>query len=215
MVCPDHLKVPETIKEKNWFFRLSKYEQKLKDFYQHNQSFILPQYRYNEVIAFVNGGLEDFSISRQHSSFGISLPFDKSSVTYIWYDALLNYLTVVVDHYDESGSPVFKSGAESMVHTLGKDISRFHAVYRPAMLMAAGLEQYIPKQEYVGGFFTVDGQKMSKSLGNTIYADELVQAYDRDAMVFYLLYDIAQGADGDFSRERFKNVYESMLMGGW
>ena len=105
---------------------------------------------------------------------------------------MLNYLTVVVDHYDESGKPIFKSHADVMVHTLGKDISRFHAIYRPAMLMAAGLEQYIPKQEYVGGFFTVDGQKMSKSLGNTIYAEDLCTEYDRDAMVFYLLYDIAQ-----------------------
>jgi len=94
--------------------------------------------------------LEDFSISRQHSSFGISLPFDDDSVTYIWYDALLNYLTVVVDHYDESGNPVFHDHARSMVHTLGKDISRFHAVYRPAMLMAADLEDYIPQQEFVG-----------------------------------------------------------------
>lgn len=212
-VCPDHLKVPESIKEKNRFFRLSKYEERLKEFYQKNNNFIQPQYRYNEVLSFIESGLEDFSISRQNSSFGIPLPFDESSVTYIWYDALLNYLTVVVDHYDESGNPVFKPHAESMVHTLGKDISRFHAIYRPAMLMAADLEQYIPKQEFVGGFFTVDGQKMSKSLWNTLYAEDLVRDYDRDAMVFYLLYDIPQWADGDFSLERLKNVYESMLMG--
>ncbi len=211
-VCPDHLKEPEKIKEKNRFFRLSKYEDKLKEFYKRNNNFIQPQYRYNEILSFVEWWLEDFSISRQNSSFGIPLPFDDSSVTYIWYDALLNYLTVVVDHYDESGNPVFKPHAEHMVHTLGKDISRFHAIYRPAMLMAAGLEQYIPKQEFVGWFFTVDGQKMSKSLWNTLYAEDLVREYDRDAMVFYLLYDIPQWADGDFSLERLKNVYESMLM---
>jgi len=212
LVCPDHLKEPEKIKEKNRFFRLSKYEDKVKEFYKKNNNFIQPQYRYNEILSFVEWWLEDFSISRQNSSFGIPLPFDESSVTYIWYDALLNYLTVVVDHYDESGNPVFKPHAESMVHALGKDISRFHAVYRPAMLMAAGLEQYIPKQEFVGWFFTVDGQKMSKSLWNTLYAEDLVRDYDRDAMVFYLLYDIPQWADGDFSLERLKNVYESMLM---
>jgi methionyl-tRNA synthetase len=211
-VCPDHLKEPEKIKEKNRFFRLSKYEDKLKEFYKKNNNFIQPQYRYNEILSFVEWWLENFSISRQNSSFGISLPFDDSSVTYIWYDALLNYLTVVVDHYDGSGNPVFKPHAEYMIHTLGKDISRFHAVYRPAMLMAAGLEQYIPKQEFVGWFFTVDGQKMSKSLWNTLYAEDLVREYDRDAMVFYLLYDIPQWADGDFSLERLKNVYESMLM---
>ena len=211
-VCPDHLKEPEKIKEKNRFFRLSKYENKLKEFYQNNSNFIQPQYRYNEILSFIEWWLEDFSISRQNSSFGIPLPFDKESVTYIWYDALLNYLTIVVDSYDESGNPIFKPHAEHMVHTLGKDISRFHAVYRPAMLMAAGLESYIPKQEFVGWFFTVDGQKMSKSLWNTLYAEDLVREYDRDAMVFYLLYDIPQWADGDFSLDRLKNVYESMLM---
>lgn len=212
-VCPDHLKEPEKIKEKNRFFRLSKYEDKLKEFYTANPHFIQPQYRYNEILSFVEWGLEDFSISRQNSSFGIPLPFDDTSVTYIWYDALLNYLTVVVDHYDESGNPIFKSHAEQMVHTLGKDISRFHAIYRPAMLMAAGLEHLIPKQEFVGWFFTVNGQKMSKSLWNTLYAEDLVRDYDRDAMVFYLLYDIPQWADGDFSLERLQSVYESMLMG--
>ncbi len=211
-VCPDHLKIPESIKERNRFFRLSKYKNKLKEFYQKNNNFIQPQYRYNEVLSFIEWWLEDFSISRQNNSFGISLPFDESSVTYIWYDALLNYLTVLVESYDTNWNPIFKPHAEYMVHTLGKDISRFHGIYRPAMLMAAGLEQYIPKQEFIGWFFTVDGQKMSKSLGNTLYAEDLVREYNRDAMVFYLLYDIPQWADGDFSLERLKNVYESMLM---
>ena len=214
-VCPDHLKVPESIKEKNRFFRLSKYEKKLKELYKNNINFIQPQYRYNEILSFINWWLEDFSISRQNSNFGIPLPFDKESITYIWYDALLNYLTVVVDHYDESGTPIFKDHANYMIHMIGKDISRFHAIYRPAMLMAAGLQSYIPKQEFVGGFFTVNGQKMSKSLWNTLYAEDLVNEYDRDAMVFYLLYDIPQWADGDFSLERLKNVYESMLMWWW
>lgn len=212
-VCPDHLKVPEKIQEKNRFFRLSKYEDKLKEFYKLNNNFIQPQYRYNEILSFVEGWLEDFSISRQNSSFGIPLPFDTESVTYIWYDALLNYLTVVVQNYDDEGNPIFKPHAEVMCHTLGKDISRFHTVYRPAMLIAAGLEHLIPKQEFVGWFFTVNGQKMSKSLGNTLYAEDLVKEYDRDAMVFYLLYDIPQWADGDFSLERLWHVYESMLMG--
>ncbi len=212
-LCPDHLHKPDIIKEKNRFFRLSRYEQRLKEFYETNPTFLQPQYRYNEILSFVNSWLDDFSISRQNSIFGIPLPFDRSSVTYIRYDALLNYLTVVVDQYDESGNPVFKPHAEVMVHTIGKDISRFHAIYRPAMLMAADLTHLIPRQEYVGWFFTVDGQKMSKSLNNTLYAEDLCSHYDRDAMVFYLLYDIPQGSDGDFSIERLKNVYESMLMG--
>lgn len=214
-VCPDHMKKPEHIKEKNRFFRLSQYEDRLKEWYKKNPHFIQPQYRYNEILAFIENGLEDFSISRQWSTFGIQLPFDPESVTYIWYDALLNYLTVMVEGYTDEGEPIFKPHSTTMHHTLGKDISRFHAIYWPAMLMAANYEHLLPQKEFVGWFFTVNGQKMSKSLGNTLYAEDLINHYDRDAMVFYLLYDIPQGADGDFSLERLWNVYESMLMGWW
>ena len=214
-VCPDHQTAPQIIKEKNRFFRLSKYQSRLEQYFADHPDFLTPDYRYNEVKAFVAGGLEDFSISRAGNPIGIPLPFDPSSVTYIWYDALLNYLTVCVDHYDDTGNPIFNDYASVMNHTLGKDIARFHAIYRVGMLMAAWLEDYLPKREYIGGFFTVDGQKMSKTIGNTIYADELCRDYDRDAMVFYLLYDIPYGADGDFSRERFRNAYTGMLMGGW
>ncbi len=213
-LCPDHQTAPQVIKEKNRFFRLSKYQSRLEQYFADHPDFLTPDYRYNEVKAFVAGGLEDFSISRAGNPIGIPLPFDPSSVTYIWYDALLNYLTVCVDHYDDAGNPVFNEYASVMNHTLGKDIARFHAIYRVGMLMAAGLDDVLPQREYIGGFFTVDGQKMSKTIGNTIYADELCRDYDRDAMVFYLLYDIPYGADGDFSRERFRNAYTGMLMGG-
>lgn len=113
-------------------------------------------------------------------------------MTYIRYDALLNYLTMMVESWTDAGHPVFRPHATAMHHTLGKDISRFHALYRVAMLMSAGLEDYLPRQEYIGGFFTVDGQKMSKSLGNMIYADDLCREYDRDAVMLYMLYDINQ-----------------------
>lgn len=203
-VCPDHPnKHLEQIKEKNRFFKLSKYENFLKDFYANNPQFVIPQHRFNEVISLVKSGLEDFSISREGKTFGIPLPFDTNSVTYVRYDALLNYVTVCLD------DNVWTEQTEK-IHVLGKDISRFHAVYRPAMLESAGLPK--PNKEIVTGFFTVDGQKMSKTIGNVINPVEVVEKYGRDALVFYLLYDIPIGADGDYSTERFTNTYNSILL---
>ncbi len=204
LVCPDHLKEPERIKEKNWFFKLSKYQDQLVKFYENNPGFISPHFRFNEVIAFVKWGLEDFSISRETNKFGIPLPFDESQVTYVRYDALLNYLTVC-----QGGDEEFWPG----IHVLGKDIARFHAIYWPAMLLSAGYQ--LPQKEIVTGFFTVDGQKMSKSLGNTVKPLELVEKYGRDAAVFYLFYDLVIGSDGDFSYARLEASRESMLSAGW
>ena len=204
LVCPDHLKVPDLLSEKNRFFKLKKYEQTIKDFYANNSTFIEPDYRFNEVKSFVNSGLEDFSVSRETNTFGIPLPFDPSQVTYVWYDALFNYVTISQEEW-------FWSEDTEKVHILGKDIVRFHAIYWPAMLTSA--EMSLPNHEYVTGFFTVDGQKMSKSLGNVIDPVEMVQKYDRDAVVFMLMYDVPIGSDGDFSEERLGHVYESMLIG--
>lgn len=204
LVCPDHLKEPEKLKEKNWFFRLSKYQDKLEQFYADHPDFVTPSFRFNEMIAFTKWGLEDFSISRETNKFGIPLPFDPEHVTYVRYDALLNYLTVC-----QWGDEAFWPG----VHVLGKDIARFHVIYRPAMLMSAWYE--LPKKEIITGFFTVDGQKMSKSLGNTVKPLELVEKYWRDAAVFYLFYDLVIGSDGDFSYARLENTRESMLSAWW
>lgn len=212
LVCPDHLKEPEHIKEENRFFKLSAFEDKLREFYKNHPDFLQPQKRYNEIIAFVEQGLEDFSISRQWSDFWIPLPFDPENVTYIRYDALLNYLSVVTQDYDESWMPIIQTYAQEMHHTLGKDIARFHAIYWPAMLMAAGYWSYIPKKQYIWGFFTVDGQKMSKSLGNTLHMEDLIKQYGRDAVVFYLCYEIPQWSDGDFSLQRLADVQQSMLL---
>jgi methionyl-tRNA synthetase len=154
-LCGDHLKKPEVIKEKNWFFRLSKYQQKLLKFYEEHPDFVLPKNRFNEVIEFLKQEeLEDLSISRETNTFGIPLPFDESQVTYVWYDALLNYVTVCRGG-DERFWP-------ADLHVVGKDIIRFHAVYWPAMLMAAKME--LPKNILATGHFTIDGQKISKSL---------------------------------------------------
>ncbi|AHB41337.1 hypothetical protein P148_SR1C00001G0546 [candidate division SR1 bacterium RAAC1_SR1_1] len=204
LICPDHLKTPDVLTEKNRFFKLKKYEQAIKDFYKEYPNFVEPGYRFNEVKSFVEGGLEDFSVSRETNTFGIPLPFDPSQVTYVWYDALFNYVTV-------SQQEGFRDETTEKVHILGKDIVRFHAIFWPAMLMSA--EMALPNHEYVTGYFTVDGQKMSKSLGNVIDPVEMIEKYDRDAVVFMLMYDVPIGSDGDFSEERLGNLYESMLIG--
>ena len=193
MVCPDHLKKPDLITEKNRFFKLKNYQKKIEDLYIKNPEFILPEYRFNEMKSFVKGGLEDFSVSRETNKFGIPLPFDDKQVSYVRYDALFNYVTV-------SRDAGFWSDDTQIVHILGKDIIRFHSVFWPAMLMS--VKERLPNTEFVTGFFTVDGQKMSKSLGNVIHPVQVVDDYDRDAVIFNLLYDVPIGADGDFSTER-------------
>jgi len=205
-VCPDHLTQPELISEKNRFFKLKNYEQQLQKYYQDQPHFVVPEHRFNEVKSFVKGWLEDFSVSRESNKFGIPLPFDDKQVSYVWYDALFNYVTVCQQDN-------FRSQDTEIIHVLGKDISRFHAIFRPAMLMSTQLP--LPDKEFITWFFTVDGQKMSKSLGNTIDPVAMVKKYNRDAVIFNLLYDVPIGADGDFSEERLDKVYESMLIGGW
>jgi len=146
----------------------------------------MPEYRFNEVKSLVNSGLEDFSVSRENNTFGIPLPFDNTQVSYVRYDALFNYVTVC----QKDG---FRADDTEIIHVLGKDISRFHSIFRPAMLMSTELP--LPSKELVTGYFTVDGQKMSKSLGNVIDPIEMIHKYDRDAVIFNLLYDVPIGAD--------------------
>lgn len=205
MVCPDHLKKPDLIVEKNRFFKLKNYQKKIEDLYTSHPDFVIPEYRFNEMKSFVKGGLEDFSVSRETNKFGIPLPFDDKQVSYVRYDALFNYVTV-------SRDAGFWSDDTQIVHILGKDIVRFHSVFWPAMLMS--VKERLPNTEFVTGYFTVDGQKMGKSLGNVIDPVQMVDEYDRDAVIFNLLYDVPIGADGDFSVERLGNLYESMLIGG-
>jgi methionyl-tRNA synthetase len=202
--CPLHNRVPEKRKEKNYFFTLSKYQQQLLDHIKAHPEFIQPTSRRNEVVAFIERGLEDISVSRQHGKWGIDWPGDNEQKIYVWFDALTNYLTV-------AGFP--KEGFEQRwpadVHIVGKDIVKFHAIYWPAMLMSAGLP--LPKQIFGHGFFTIDGQKISKSLGNAIDPVELAGQYGIDALRYYLLREIPFGGDGEFSRDRFRQVYEADL----
>jgi methionyl-tRNA synthetase len=202
---------PEIISEKNWFFNLKKYAFVFEQLRKDNPRFVEPEHRFNEVKAFVQSGLENFSISREnkYTGIGIPLPRNTEQVTYVWFDALLNYLTVCY-RKDEQGK--FWDKDTEIVHILGKDIVKFHATYRPAMLEAAGFRQ--PDKEFVTGYLTVDGQKMSKTIGNIVDPVQVSREYDRDALVFYLLYDVAIGLDGDFSWERFRGTWEKMLIGG-
>lgn len=190
--CPDHPNQDiEHLKEKNYFFRLSKYSDRLKEFYASHPSFVTPQNRFNEVLEFVNQGLEDFSISRETNKFGIPLPFDNSQVTYVWYDALFNYISILGDQADQFWP--------ANVHVVGKDIIRFHAIFWPAMLMSA--EFPLPGNILTTGHFTIDGQKISKSIGNVIDPVEYSGRYSRDLLVNYLLTAFPIGQDGDFSEK--------------
>ena len=200
--CPDHPNKPLShLKEKNYFFRLSKYQDQILAFYESHPDFVQPRTRYNEIIEFVRGGLEDFSISRETNKFGIPLPFDPSQVTYVWYDALFNYLTVVQD--DES------KWWPADMHVIGKDIVRFHGIYWPAMLWSAGYAA--PHQLLTTGHFTVDGQKMSKSIGNVIDPVAYISEYSRDMLTLYLFTAFPIGEDGDFSRDQAILTYNAKL----
>ncbi len=200
--CADHPNKPlQFLSEKNYFFRLSKYQDQILDFFEKNPDFVTPRSRYNEIIEFVRGGLEDFSISRETNRFGIPLPFDPSQVTYVWYDALFNYLTVVQD--DE------QKWWPADVHVIGKDIIKFHGIYWPAMLWSAGYEA--PKQLITTGFFTVDGQKMSKTIGNVIDPVEYSAEYSRDGLLLYLFSAFPIGEDGDFDKNQAILMYNAKL----
>ncbi len=206
MVCPDHLTIPQELKEKNYFFRLSKYQDKLKEFYKNNPEFVIPKERFNEVIAFVDRWLDDFSISRETNKFWIKLPFDEEQVTYVWYDALFNYVTVC--KYPDNGWDDMEFWPADL-HVVAKDIIRFHAIYWPAMLLSAGYE--LPKQVLTTGYFTVDWQKISKSLWNAIDPVEFSVKYSKDLLTLYMLSSINIGQDWDFDQKQAILTYNAKL----
>ncbi len=229
-VCPDHLKAPDKIKEKNYFFKLKKYETWLKWFYKANREFVVPRDRFNEVIAFVDRWLEDFSISRETNTFWIKLPFDEEQVTYVWFDALYNYYTSCKKSrwWDKNNE---KSTDESEffpanLHVVWKDIIRFHAIFWPAMLASyfdlweekdwelhfkeSDLEK-LPKNILTTGFFTVDWQKMSKSLWNVIDPVQYSKEYSKDVLTLYLLSCFNIWYDGDFDNKQALLTYNAKL----
>lgn len=209
--CPIHTnKQVEWRDENNYFFKLSKYQEKLEQLYAGQPDFIQPATRRNEVLSFVEKGLQDFSISRINLDWGFPVPSDPEHTLYVWFDALLGYVTALLDPADEPTlDNALKRWWPINIHLIGKDILRFHAVYWPAMLMSAGLP--LPDRVFGHGFLTKDGQKMGKSLGNTLDPLALVEQYGADAVRFYFLKEIEFGRDGDFNETRFINVLNADL----
>lgn len=209
--CPLHpTMTAEWRDEQNYFFRLSRYQQKLEAFYQDQPDFIQPGIRRNEVLSFVERGLQDFSISRVNLDWGFPVPGDPKHTLYVWFDALLGYVTALLEPDDDPTlANALKQWWPIDLHLIGKDILRFHAVYWPAMLMSAGLP--LPTAVFGHGFLTKDGQKMSKSLGNVLDPVRLTNQYGSDAVRYYFMKEIELGRDGDFSEERFINILNADL----
>jgi methionyl-tRNA synthetase len=204
-LCPIHKTEPEWVSEENYYFAFSKYQQPLLDFYAAHDEFIAPANRFNEIKSFVERGLEDVSFSREKKAWGIPVPDDPNQVIYVWADALVNYITVVggIEGWEQHPADI---------HMVGKEINRFHSALWPAMLMSAGLP--LPGQIAVNGFLTLDGTKISKSLGNVIDPLDLAAQYGNDAVRYFLLREVPYGADGDFSAAKMKERYNSDLANG-
>ena len=191
----------EWVQEPSYFFRLSKWQEPLLTYYDQHPDFIAPTSRRNEVVKFVEGGLMDLSISRTSFNWGVRVPGDEKHVMYVWLDALTNYLTGI--GFPDTQVDSYKTFWPADLHLMGKDIIRFHAVYWPAFLMAAGLES--PKRVFAHGWWTNEGQKISKSLGNVIDPIALIETYGADAFRYVLLREVSFGHDGDFSVSGMKN----------
>ncbi len=187
----------EWVEEPSYFFRLSAWGDRLLQWYEDNPDCVGPPSRRNEVMSFVRGGLQDLSVSRTSFNWGVPVPNDDAHIMYVWLDALTNYITAV--GYPDEQSEAFSAFWPTDVHMVGKDILRFHAVYWPAFLMAAGIAP--PKRVYAHGWWTNEGQKISKSLGNVIKPDDLVARYGLDQVRYFLLREVPFGSDGDFSHE--------------
>ncbi len=196
MNLPESTRPPvEKVKEESYFFRLSNYQKPLLEYYAKNPDFIQPSYRSNEVVRFVEGGLKDLSVSRTSFSWGIPVPDNTKHIIYVWFDALTNYLTAAGFPNDMER---FNEIWPADIHLVGKDILRFHAVYWPAFLMSAGLP--LPRKVFAHGWWTVEGEKMSKSLGNVVDPYQVVDEFGVDVFRYFLLREIPFGQDGDFSR---------------
>ena len=206
-ICPDHNRPYEKIEEDNYFFKLSKYGERILELIESGQFKIIPETRLNEIVSVIKSGLEDISVSRPKSKidWGISVPDDADQVMYVWVEALMNYITVLgyPDHKD------FKDFWPAQAQVVGKGILRFHAAIWPAMLMA--LELPLPEMLYVHGYVTVDNKKMSKSLGNSVSPDEVIAKYGADAFRYYFLKHIPSYGDGDFNWQAFDDAYNNEL----
>jgi methionyl-tRNA synthetase len=220
--CPIHHIELTREQEDNYFFKLSAFQQPLEQLYAEREDFVAPRTRYNEALSFIRSGLRDVPLTRHKLTWGVQVPWDPEHVFYVWFDALLNYYSAL--SYAPAPSALAGSDPAPAVaadddlrstfwpadyHLIGKDILRFHAVYWPALLIAAGLE--LPQHVFVHGFLLMDGEKMSKSLGNVLDPFEVIERYGPDALRFYLLRDVPFGQDGSVSTASFELRYESEL----
>ncbi len=214
--CTEHPDKPlERVEEENYFFRLSVYQKQIEALVESGTLKIIPETRRHEVLSFVKQGLEDFSISRscqRAPDVGIPVPGDDSQTVYVWFDALTNYITALGYAEDSEKFKKYWQENKNITHVIGKGVSRFHAVYWPAMLLSAGLN--LPQQIFVHGYVTVEGKKISKSLGNIIDPVELVKKYGVDPVRYYLLREIPSAEDGDFNISKFEERYLSDLANG-
>jgi len=197
----------EWIEEESYFFRLSKWEKPLLEYYDNHPDFISPSSRKNEVVSFVKGGLKDLSVSRKSFSWGIKVPNDKEHVIYVWLDALTNYISAL--NYPDKNDKLYKDFWPASIHLIGKDILRFHAVYWPAFLLAAKIE--LPLKVYGHGWILSGDEKMSKSKGNILDPIEIIKEYGLDPLRYYLIKEVSFGNDGNISQERLEDCINSDL----
>lgn len=210
--CPVHGTTPELVEEENYFFRLTRYEDELYRRIEADQFRIVPETRKREVLRFIERGLHDFSISRTRArarGWGIPVPGDEEQVIYVWFDALTNYITGLDYAHNGPAYQQYWVDSSERIHLVGKDIIRFHAIYWPAMLLSAGVP--LPSQLWVHGFLTVEGQKISKSLGNVIDPVELAEQYGIDTLRYYLLRKVPSTGDTDFTRDELVRTYNADL----
>lgn len=208
-LCPLHNTKPELVKERNWFFKLSDYAETLKQKIDSGELTIEPEERRNEILSFINQGLEDITISRRSAKSALPLPWDDQQTIYVWLDELFNYCSAIGYGLDDAK---FKKYWPADVHVVGKDIIKFHCIIWPALLLAIG--EQVPKTVFANGFFTVNGQKISKSLGNAIDPVEWVEKYGVDAVRYFVLREVPFGQDGDVSGEKLRARYDGDLANG-
>src|SRR3954464_9162922 len=205
--CPIHLIELEREKEDNYFFKLSAFQEQLEKLYADRPDFVGPPARYNEALSFIKSGLNDVSLTRARLRWGVTVPWDESQVFYVWFDALLNYYTALT--YAREGEDLTERFWPADVHLIGKDILKFHTVFWPAILMAAGIE--VPKRVFVHGFLLIDDKKMSKSLGNVIDPFKVIDLYGVDALRYYLMAAVGFGQDGSVSTADVEARYDAEL----
>ena len=205
--CPQHGIPPEWVEEKNYFFRLSAYQERLLALYDENPEFVLPKFRANEARSFIEQGLDDISVSRATQRWGVSVPWDPDQVVYVWVDALINYWSALA--FAREGDDLRERLWPEVHHLLAKDILKFHCVIWPALLMGAGIS--VPKQLFVHGYLLMDDRKMSKSVGNVIDPLELIDVYGVDAVRYYLFRAASFGQDGNISVDGLHERYEREL----